>query len=191
MTTEVDNESEEVRTLFLELLKPENNDYKHRTYYHDYIVNTTDDLTRQLINIRLFIKQEFGICRCNGKENERILEVQIMKKSKQILLNAMPTYLKNLNLFLETEKHIVYKKTDFKCLSYIVNCDAVEEYSTNITRIITRDRYVSSIPNNCNQCFIPRNLESFRELKKLNNITDNTLMLDDLINYFRCLLFCY
>lgn len=171
MNTQNDIECEEIRQLFLELLKPENNDYKYRTYYNDYIVNTTDDAYRQLISMRLFIQRERGTCRCHGKENERKLEPQIMKRSKQILLDTMPTYLEVLNLFLESEKYIVYKKTEFQCLTYFVNRDVVTEYNAS------------------NEFLIPRNLESFRELKKINNITDNNMMLDELINYFRCLLF--
>jgi hypothetical protein len=171
MNTQNDIECEEIRSLFLELLKPENNDYKYRTYYNDYLVNTTDDAYKQLVHMRLFIQRERGTCRCHGKENERKLEVQIMKRSKQILLDAMPTYLEVLNLFLESEKNIEYKKTEFQCLSYFVNYDFVEDCNAS------------------NECFIPRNLESFRELKKINNITDNIIILDELINYFRCLLF--
>jgi hypothetical protein len=171
MNTQNDIECEEIRSLFLELLKPENNDYKYRRHYYDYLVNTTDDAYRQLIQMRLFIKREWGICRCHGKENEGKLEVKIMKRSKQILLDAMPTYLEVLNIFLESEQNIVYKKTEFQCLSYFVNRDVVTEYNVS------------------NECLIPRNLESFRELKHINNITDNNMILDELINYFRCLLF--
>ena len=171
MNTQMNIEREEVRALFLELLKPENNDYKYRTHYYDYLISTTDDVYRQLINMRLFIKREWGTCRYHGKENERALEMQIMKISKQILLDAMPIYLEVLNLFLEREKYIIYKKTEFQCLSYFVNCHVVAEY------------------NPSNEYLIPRNLESFRELKYINNITDNNLMLDELIQYFRCLLF--
>ena len=171
MNPQVNTECEEMRKLFLELLQPENNDYKYRTYYYNYLTDTKDDIYSQLINMRLFIQRERGTCRCHGKENERKLEQQIMKKSKELLLHTLPTYLEVLNLFLEGEKNIVYEKTEFQCLTYFVNCDFVTEY------------------NGSNAYLIPRNLESFRELKYINNIKDNNIMLDELIHYFRCLLF--
>ena len=163
---------EKVRQLFLELLKCENSGYKYKNQYYDYIVSTNDDIHDQLINMRLFIKREWGTCRGHNP-NEGHFEVEIMKISRKILLEQMSDYMVLLNNFLQNEKSITYElnvNPDCSLLIYEVNYNFVDEF------------------NDKSKHDIVHNLKSFVELKHINRLQQNNFIVRTLLNYFTCLL---
>ena len=154
-----------ILTLFIELLKPNNNSYKYINYYTNYITNLDNCTEKHIVNIISFIKFEQCL---NKVEND--LEEQIINAAKHILTPNVIYKKYYYNDLLRDELNVNYRLTEHYGIKYRINFRPIFDIDERDIDLIVE------------------NLKIILELKS-NLINENFENVVYLLNYFSFILF--